>query len=290
MPDPLLINFTPTGMVPTKEMTPHVPISPPEIIEEVRTAHQIGITSVHLHARDPETGEPTWKRDVFAEIIEGVREVAPELVICASLSGRDWSALEKRTDVLQLEGTRKPDMGSLTMSSMNFTDEASVNSPEMVESLAQTMQRRGILPEIEAFDLGMVNYAHYLTEKGLLRPPHYFNLLLGNIATAQADLVHTGTMVRDLPDDSEWALAGLGDAQLHANSVAIAMGGGVRVGIEDAIYFDPEHERLATNEELVKRVHELAVLNQRAIMEPAELRDRLNLKPGHGDYGRKEGP
>ncbi len=288
MPEPLLINFTPTGMVPTKEMTPHVPISPREIIEDVRTVHQMGITSVHLHARDPETGQPTWKRDVFADIIEGVRTVAPELVICVSLSGRDWSALEKRTDVLQLKGERKPDMGSLTLSSMNFTSEASVNSPEMVESLARTMKRRGILPEIEAFDLGMVNYSHYLEDKELLDPPHYFNLLLGNIATAQADPVHGGTMIRDLPDDSEWALAGLGDAQLPANSLAIAMGGGVRVGIEDAIYYGAEHERLATNAELVERVHELATLNQRDIMEPAEFRDRLNLKEGNGEYGRIE--
>ena len=90
------------------------------------------------------------------------------------------------------------------------------------------MQARGILAELEAFDAGMINYARYLEKKGLLQPPHYFNLLLGNIACAQADLLHAGIMIRDLPEDSLWSLAGIGNAQLAMNSVAIAMGGGVQ--------------------------------------------------------------
>jgi len=287
MTRPVPISFAPTGMVPTKEMTPHVPVTPAEIVEDVRRAHEIGITSVHLHARDPETGEPTWRKAVFAEIVDGIREFAPELVVCVSLSGRDWDSVEKRTDVLDLTGDRKPDMGSLTLASMNFSDEASVNSPETVEALANAMHERGVLPELEVFDLGMVNYATYLADRGLLEPPHYVNLLLGNVATAQADLVHVGTMVRDLPEDSVWALAGIGDVQLPMNSLAVAVGGGVRVGIEDAIHFGPERDRLATNEELVERIHDLAALNRRAVMEPSQLRDRLDLEPGDGRYGRR---
>jgi len=286
MTEPVPINFAPTGMIPTREMTPHVPITPTEIVEDVRTVYEMGITTVHLHARDPQTEEPTWEKEVFAEIIDGIREFAPELVVCVSLSGRNWDALEKRTDVLELTGERKPDMGSLTLSSMNFGDEASVNSPETVEALAEAMCDRGVLPEIEAFDLGMVNYANYLADRDVLEPPHYCNLLLGNVATAQADLVHAGTMVRDLPQDTVWSLAGIGDAQLPMNALGIAVGGGVRVGIEDTIYFDAEREQLATNEALVERVHELAALNGRDIMEPAEFRDRLALRSGHGEYGR----
>jgi uncharacterized protein (DUF849 family) len=273
-------------MVPTKEMTPHVPITPVEIVDEVRTATDIGITSVHLHARDPETGEPTWKRDVFGEIISGIRDFAPELVVCVSLSGRNWSAFEKRTAVLELEGDLKPDMGSLTLSSMNFTEQASVNRPEIVEALAEKMQRVGVLPELEVFDLGMTNVAMVLEERGLLEPPHYFNLILGNLATAQADLVHVGTIIRDLPDDSRWALAGIGDDQLPMNSLAVAVGGGVRVGIEDAIHVGPDTDRLVTNEELLERVHGLAALNRREIMSPARFRERLDLEPGNGRYGR----
>ncbi len=286
MTDPVPINFAPTGMVPTREMTPHVPVTPAEIVDDVRTAHEMGITSVHLHARDPQTGEPTWEKEVFAETIDGIREFAPELVVCASLSGRNWDTLEKRTDVLELTGDRKPDMGSLTLSSMNFADEAGVNSPETVEALAETMRDRGVLPELEAFDLGMVNYADYLADRDVLEPPHYCNLLLGNVATAQADLVHAGTMIRDLPEDTVWSLAGIGDAQLPMNALGVAVGGGVRVGIEDAAHLGPERDQLATNERLVERVHELAALNRREIMEPAQLRDRLELRPGHGEYGR----
>jgi len=286
----LPINFTPTGMVPTKEMTPHVPVTPAEIIEDVRTAYEIGITSVHLHARDLETGEPTWEQEVFAEIIDGIREFAPELVVCVSLSGREWGDVDKRTAPLALTGDRKPDMGSLTLSSMNFTGSASVNSPETIHRLAERMRERGVLPELELFDLGMVNYATYLSERGVLESPHYCNLLLGNIATAQADPVHVGTMLRDLPADSVWALAGIGDAQVSMNTLAVALGGGVRVGLEDAIYMGPDGEQLATNEALVRRIHELADLNGHEVMEPAQLRDRLDLEPGFGKYGRQSPP
>ncbi|QCC51277.1 BKACE family enzyme [Halapricum salinum] len=290
MAQPIPINFAPTGMVPTKEMTPHVPVTPTEIVEDVRTASEIGITSVHLHARDPETGEPTWKRDVFAEIIDGIREFAPELVVCVSLSGREWGDVDKRTAPLELTGDRKPDMGSLTLSSMNFSGSASLNSPETVRRLAERMDERGVLPELELFDLGMVNYANYLIERGVLEPPHYCNLLLGNVASAQADPVHVGTMLRDLPADSVWALAGIGNAQVSTNTLAVALGGGVRVGLEDAIYIGADRERLATNEDLVRRVHELIDLNGHDVMEPGQLRDRLDLEPGFGQYGREDSP
>ncbi len=182
----LIVNFTPTGMIPTKEMTPHVPISVEEIVEDVRRAVDIGITMVHLHARDTATGKSTYKAEVFGEIIAGIRSFSKDLVVCVSLSGRNIPEFEKRAEPLQLEGDMKPDMGSLTLSSLNFNRVASVNSPEMIEKLANEMKSRGILAELEAFDAGMINYGKYLEKKGILEPPHYFNLLLGNIACAQA--------------------------------------------------------------------------------------------------------
>jgi uncharacterized protein (DUF849 family) len=139
---------------------------------------------------------------------------------------------------------------------------------------------------LEAFDLGMINYVQYLNKKALLQPPFYFNLLLGNIACAQANLLHAGMMVNELPDDSFWSLAGIGNAQLKMNSTAIAMGGGVRVGLEDNIWYDADRSRLATNLELLERIHNLARVNERTVMTPAELRKLLKLKPGNGTYGR----
>ena len=282
----LIINFSPTGMIPTKAMTPHVPVSIQEIVEDVHEAVEIGITMVHLHARDEQTGEPTYKADVYDKIISGIRKFSSDLIICVSLSGRTFSEFEKRAECLNLQGDVKPDMGSLTLSSLNFNKQASINSPEIVQALAQEMKRCNILAELEAFDSGMINYAKYLESKGLLEAPHYFNLIVGNIACAQADLLHIGVMVRDLPPNSLWSLGGVGDYQLMVNSIAIAAGGGVRVGLEDEIWYDPARTKLARNSDLIRRIHNIAEADERKIMPPAELRRLLNLEDGHGRYGR----
>jgi 3-keto-5-aminohexanoate cleavage enzyme len=282
----LIINFTPTGMIPMKEMTPHVPITVQETVEDVHQAVEIGITMVHLHARDEQTAEPTYKAELYGRIIEGVRKFSGDLVICVSLSGRTFTEFEKRAECLRLEGGIKPDMGSLTLSSLNFNRQASVNSPEMIQALAGEMKQRGILAELEAFDAGMINYAKYLESKGLLEPPHYFNLILGNVACAQADILHAGLMIRDLPPNSLWSLGGVGDYQLSMNAIAIAIGGGVRVGLEDNIWYDPARTKLTRNADLIHRIHRLAEANERKIMTPAELRGLLNLEPGNGQFGR----
>lgn len=282
----LIVNFTPTGMIPTKEMTPHVPITVEEIIEDIHQAVDIGITMVHLHVRDAATGKSTYRAEVYGKIIEKIRSFSKDLIVCVSLSGRNIKEFEKRAEVLQLEGDLKPDMGSLTLSSLNFNRVASINSPEMIQRLAHELKSRGILAELEAFDAGMINYAKYLEHKGILEPPHYFNLLFGNIACAQADLLHVGIMICDLPENSYWALAGIGDFQLKMNSIAIVSGGGVRVGLEDNIWFDKARTKLATNSDLLKRVHRLAEASERKIMSPGRLRELLNLQSGHGKYGR----
>jgi uncharacterized protein (DUF849 family) len=283
----LIVNFTPTGMIPTKAMTPYVPITVDEIVEDVQEAVELGITMVHLHARDEKTGMPTYKGEVYRTIIEKIRKFSKELIICVSLSGRNFNEFEKRSEPLHLEREAKPDMGSLTLSSLNFNRKESINSPEMIQSLAREMKKKGILPEFEAFDAGMINYAKYLERKGLTEPPHYFNLILGNIACAQADLLHTGVMIRDLPPNSFWSLGGVGNDQLMMNSLAILCGGGARVGIEDNIWLDKERTKLARNADLIKRIHTLAETNGRKIMLPRELRHLLNLQPGNGSYGRE---
>jgi uncharacterized protein (DUF849 family) len=257
----LIINFAPTGMVPTKSMTPHVPINVQEIIEQTHEADEDGITLVHLHARD-EDGLPTYKSSVYSQIVEGLRKYCPELVICISLSGRNFNELEKRSEVLELG----IDMGSLTLSSMNFARQASVNEPEMIMSLCERMKAVGTHPELEVFDLGMVNYSKYLIQKGYLVGPLYYNIILGNIAGMQVDAQHIGAVLSDLPSDALWALGGIGQAQLNANMMAVALGGGVRVGLEDNIYLDVKRQKLATNMDLLKRVHRLAEEAERPIM------------------------
>lgn len=282
-----IINFCPTGMIPTKKMTPHVPVSVSEIVEDVHEAFEIGITMAHLHARDPVSGIPTYHKDIYAKIIEGIRKYAPELVICVSLSGRNFGELEQRADPLLLDGNLKPDMGSLTLSSLNFNKVASMNAPDMIADLARLMKEKGIVPELEAFDIGMINYAKYLEKKELIEPPYYFNLLFGNIACSQANLLHAGVMINDLPNDSIWSLAGIGDEQLKMNSLSIAFGGGVRVGLEDNIWYDVSRTKLATNSDLLKRIHIIAQANDKKIMTSKEFRLKMNLEQGNGIYGRK---
>ena len=281
----LIINFTPTGMIPVKEQTPYVPIIPSEITEDVLQAYELGITTVHLHARDPVSQEPDYKAEIYAEIISGIRKYAKDLVICVSLSGRKFNEFEKRSNLLTLEGDLKPDMGSLTLSSLNFNKQASINTPQMIYDLTVEMNKRNIKPELEAFDAGMINYAKYLIKKGVLKPPYYFNLILGNIACAQADILHAGIMINDLPDNSVWAIGGIGSNQLKMNSVAISIGGGVRVGLEDNIWYDKKRTQLAKNIDLLKRIHSIAHANGREIMKPSEFRELLNLKQGYGKYG-----
>ncbi len=282
----LIINFTPTGMIPTKEMTPHVPVEVSEIIEAIHEALEIGITMVHIHAREPGNGTPTCSAEIYAKIIEGVRKISKELILCVSLSGRTIKELERRSEPLNLTGDLKPDMGSLTLSSLNFNRQASINEPSTIIGLASRMKEKGIVPELEAFDSGMINFARYLTTKGLIAAPYYFNLLFGNIACAQPDLLHAGVLVRDLPDSSFYSVAGIGDYQLMMNSLAIAMGGGVRVGLEDNIWFDKDRTKLATNADLLRRVHVIAEANDRQVMSPSILRSQLNLGKGvNGKFG-----
>ena len=133
----LIVNFTPNGMIPTKRLTPHVPISVAEIVEDVHRAVELGITMVHLHARDESTGEPTYRRDIYGSIIAGIRAFSQDLIICVSTSGRTFKEFEQRADVLQLDGDLKPDMGSLTLSSLNFNEIASVNAPDMIQAIGR---------------------------------------------------------------------------------------------------------------------------------------------------------
>ena len=249
-----ILNFTPTGMIPTKGMTPEVPVRPDEIIAQVAEAAELGANMVHLHARDPENGGPSHRKEVYAELIRGVRRRCPELIISVSTSGRLVAEFEKRSEVLDLDGELKPDCASLTLSSLNFNKQASINTPQMIQALAAKMRDRGIRPELEAFDLGMINYAKYLAKKGLIHPPFCFNLILGNIACAQATMLSLGLMVNELPPGSIWLVGGVGDAQATMNAMAIVAGGGVRVGIEDNIWYDLERTRLATNRALIERV------------------------------------
>lgn len=274
--DALIINLALTGMVPTREMTPHVPLTTSEILDDVARCAELGATMIHVHARDA-AGLPTTDPDAFALIIEGIRRIDPELIVCATCSGRFARTVEQRSGVLDLTGDARPDMGSLTLGSNNFVQQASVNSPETIRGLAARMLERGIRPELEVFEPGMLNFGLYLAEKGLIPTPAYVNILLGNLGTAPATPGMLGAFLAMVPDDWTWAAAGIGRYQLDANMLAIASGGQVRVGLEDNIWWDGGRTRLATNAMLVERVVQLAEIAGRPLATATEARARLGM-------------
>ena len=269
-----IIQLAPTGMVPTKADTPYVPISPDEIRDDTYRAYKLGASVVHVHARD-ENGDPTYKKDAYADIFSAIREKCPDIIICASTSGRTDQNISHRAEVLDL----RPDMASLTMGSVNFSDGPSINSMSDIIALAGVMKNRGVKPELEIFDSGFINNARYLASKGILKTPMHFNLLFGSLGSIQADLRDLVYLAGSLPEGSTWCAGGVGRYQLQANVAAIMMGGHVRVGLEDSIYYSYPKRDLATNEQLVKRIVRVAEELGRAIATPSEARAILGLSP-----------
>ena len=272
----VIINAALTGMVPTKKDTPHVPVSVDEIVSDAIKCCRAGASIVHLHARDA-SGAPTYRKDIYAQIIRGIRQVCPDLIICVSTSGRVFTEFDQRAEVLQLDGDAKPDMASLTLGSLNFPSQASINAPDMVEKLALKMKEQGIMPELEIFDTGMISTTKILLKKGVFSNPCYCNILLGSMYAGQATISDAAYFVQMLPDDFIWSMAGIGIFQLKMNIASMIMGGGVRVGIEDSIYYDANKTQLATNEAFVQRIVRIAGEIGRDIATPIETRRLLGL-------------
>lgn len=277
----LIINAALTGIIPTKEDTPYVPVSPAEIADDAYKVYCAGASIVHIHARD-KMGKPTTDRHIYAEIIGMIREKAPDLIICASTSGRCCQDPSARADVLRLPPDLLPDMASLTCGSFNFPRQASINEPQVISYLADMMMEQKVLPELEIFEAGMLEYSKYLISKGILQMPLYINLFLGSLGTIPAKKEHLAYLRSLLPADTIWAAAGVGVYQEKAENLAIGLGGGVRTGLEDSIWTDGEKEQLATNRGLVARVAENAAHQGIMIASPGEIRAMLGLSRGHG--------
>jgi 3-oxoadipate:acetyl-CoA acetyltransferase len=275
----LIVNFCPTGMIPTKAMTPHVPVTPAEVVDQACAALDRGVAIVHLHARDA-AGRPTYRGEIYEEMVLGIRRHFPDAITCVSCSGRNFPELERRSEVLELTGAARPDLASLTLTTLDFPTGTSQNAPEMVIALAEKMVARGIKPELECFDFGMINAANMLIARGLLgEPPYYFNLLLGSRYSVPATARHLSGMLEDLPASSVWSAAGIGLFQLPMNALAIAMGGHTRVGLEDNVYHGFDRSELATNQGLVDRVAQLSEMFGRPLASPTEAREMLGLGP-----------
>lgn len=272
----LIINAAITGNVHTKDDTEHLPVTTAEIVDCARGVQDAGASIVHLHARNPDQTS-SFADGAYCELVDRVRQACGDIIICVSLSGRHVSDVEKRAAALK----SRPELASLTLGSLNFPQQASVNSPDTIRELASRIYASGAMPELEVFESGFINYANHLIKKGVLCPPHYFNLILGSLCSAPLDLLGLGHMVHLLPPQSIWSVGGIGGCQLDANVMAIAGGGHIRVGLEDNIYFDRQRTVLADNLQLIRRIAHVAREMGREPASPAEARQLLGLRPRH---------
>lgn len=259
-----IINFTPTGTQTTRENS-YAPLEANEIIDSVVEANELGITLVHLHARD-ENLKNTYKVEHFSKIVDGIRKYCPELVVCVSMSGRDFPEVEKRTEVLQL----MPDMASLTLSSLNFHTGASVNQPDVILQLIEQMDKWGVIPELECFDSGMVNMVNNLISKNILNPPYYFNIILGNLYNSQSDILSVANIKHQIPKNSITTIGGISSQQLKSNIYGLIDFDGIRIGLEDNLMFRKGEK--ATNSELIKRLHRIMTELDLDVMSSNEFR------------------
>ncbi len=275
---PLVINVACTGVIPTRAHTPHVPLSHNEIVDDVARCMELGVQIVHLHARD-ERGVQSPQPERYGRLVESIRALpdGKRLIIGVTTSGRDDPDFETRSRVLDLDGAAKPDMGSLTLSSLNFIRSASINQPDTIRKLAQKMKERGIKPELEVFDAGMANFARVLHSEGLIEGPLYVNVLLGNIAGAQADMLQLSAILAALPPLCMVAIAGIGRFQLAANGMGLLFAHGVRIGLEDNIWFDQARTVPASNVSLTQRIIAQAALLERPLLDRASLRQQLGM-------------
>ncbi|MCE5211088.1 MAG: GNAT family N-acetyltransferase [Deltaproteobacteria bacterium] len=272
----ILINAALTGMKPRRSDNSFLPVTPAEIAKAALEAGELGASIIHLHAREANEA-PTPDPAIYAEIIGRIREKNPDLIICVTTSGRNWHELEKRAAVLELPGDLKPDMASLTMGSMNFPTQASVNPPQVIQSLADRMLARNIKPELEIFEVGMLDYAKYLIRKGFLRQPVYFNLILGSLGTMSASPDNLRYLVSQLPAFSPWAASGIGRFHGKVQELTAAMGGGIRTGLEDSLYLDINKQIPASNSDWIRKAVDAARRSGREVATASDVRQWLEL-------------
>ncbi len=268
----LIITAAVTGSLPTRAKTPHVPITPAEIVEAGVRCEQAGAAVIHVHARNPQDESPSTDVRLFEEMYNGLK-ARTKLIVQISTGGRAGMAYENRSDRLEL----RPEMASLTTGSVNFPDSVYANSPELITRLATDMQRLGIKPEMEIFDVSMIRNAVELAERGLAETPLHFDFVMGLKGAIPATIENLVHLKNSIPAGSTWTVAGIGPAQLAVNTHAILMGGHVRVGLEDNIYL--RKGELAPNERFVERMVKMAGELGRAVATPDEARRIMHLKP-----------
>lgn len=275
MGEKVIITVAVTGSRPTKEMNPAIPYSPKEIIESAVECFKVGAAIAHIHVRDPKSGRPDFKIELFKEVLEGIREQCDMLINLTTsglfLSGED--IISQRLQPIFL----KPDLCSLDIGSMNFFDRPFINPPQWAEVAAKVMQQNRVKPELEVFDLGHIYQAINLIEQGWIDDPPYFQLCMGTKWGIEASPENLLFMKNKLPANALWSVLGVGKNQLPMITMGILLGGNIRVGFEDNLYLK-KGVLASSNAELVEMAVDLVYRLGKEIATPKEARKILGIK------------
>jgi 3-keto-5-aminohexanoate cleavage enzyme len=269
----LIITAAITGSRIPRSSTPYIPITPEEIAQSAYECWEAGASIVHIHVRDPETEIGTQDAELISRVVEPLREKT-DLVLCLTTSGVPGLnfPLEKRMIPL----TFKPELASLDAGTILLGGRPFINTPEFLEGAAKAMKEAGVKPELEIFDHGMITTCIRMWDQGLLDDPLHFQFVLGTPWGAPATprtLIH---MVDTIPDDATWSIIGIGRSHLPMSMFALAMGGHIRVGMEDNIYYK-RGELVKKNSQFVERIVRIAGEYGREVASPDETREILSL-------------
>lgn len=266
----LVITAALVGAELTRKQNPNLPLTPEEIAQAAEDACKAGASVIHLHVRD-ENGVATQDREVYARTIELIRARC-DAIVQVSTGGAVGMTPEERIQPVTLG----PEMATLTCGSVNFGDEIFANPFPMIRKFARAMREHGVRPEVEVFDSGAISTAERLIGLGLLEAPVHFDFVMGMPGGIPASVRHLVCLVDSLPAGSTWTVAAIGRSQLPLNTVAIAMGGHVRVGFEDNVHYQ-RGVPAESNAQLVARVVRIATELGREVASPADARSMLRV-------------
>lgn len=300
IPGKVIITAAITGGVHVPSQSPFLPITPDEIVEECVRAYDAGAAVAHIHVRDPETGRPVPSLALFRDVAERVKRRC-DIVLCTTTGGAPGMSHEERVGVVR---ELSPELASCNMGSMNFSlaplaerikdyqndwekpflerteDNIFANTFRSMRYFLETMNTQGTRPELEVYDAGMVNNAAFMLNAGALKRPVYIQFvlgILGGLPASVENLVLLYNQARLLLGEFEWSVAAAGRFQLPIGVAALAMGGNVRVGLEDNVYLNKGQLAKSNGEQVAK----MARIVRELSLEPAtpgEARQILHLK------------
>lgn len=271
--DKTIITVATTGAFPTKEHNPAIPLTPREIAEDVYACWKAGAAVAHLHMRDDE-GKGTMNKEKFKETVELIRSKC-DIILNLTTSGDLHATDETRmAHLIEL----RPEMASYDAGTMNWAHSGIfMNHPLFLEKLGKTMQEINVKPEIEIFDAGMFYNTMYYLKQGVLKAPLHFQFVLGAPGGTAATVENLVYLKGLIPKESTWSAFGIGAGHMPILYATIALGGNVRVGMEDNVFY--AKGRLAkSNAEFVERAGRLIKEFNKSVATPDEAREMLGLE------------